>query len=75
MLKVAVLEKEHDGGQQQRMVPVKTENAIPKSKIFDCQHELKGMVLKAPVMIGDVVIKNVCGTGMNIVATRNVRAS
>ena len=55
-----------------RMVPVKTEIAIPKNKSFDCLRELKGVELKAPVMIGDVVIKNVCGTGVNIVATRNV---
>jgi len=55
-----------------RMVPVKTEIAIPKSKIFDCLHELMSVELKAPVMIGDVVIKDVCGTGVNIVASRNV---
>ena len=26
----------------------------------------------APVRIGDVVIENVCGTGVNVVATKNV---
>ena len=55
-----------------RMVPVKTENAIPKSKIADCLHSLKGIELEAPVTIGDIVVKNVCGTGVDIVATRNV---
>ena len=28
--------------------------------------------LQAPVHIGDVVISNVCGTGVNVVATRNM---
>jgi CxxC motif-containing protein len=32
-------------------------------------------VLNAPVKIGDVVVKNVCDTGVDIVATRNVSAS
>ena len=55
-----------------RMVSVKTASAIPKRKIADCLHRLKGIELEAPVKIGDIVIKNVCDTGVNIVATRNV---
>jgi CxxC motif-containing protein len=58
-----------------RRVPVKTGNAIPKSKIASCLHSLKGIELEVPVKIGDIVVKNVCGTGIDIVATRNVRAS
>ena len=58
-----------------RMVSVKTANAIPKSKIADCLHSLKGIELQAPVAIGDIVVKNVCGTGVDIVATRNVRVA
>ena len=58
-----------------RVIPVKTENAIPKSRVFDCLHELKGIELDAPVRIGDIVIKNVCDTGVDIVATRNVCTS
>jgi len=55
-----------------RMVSVKTGSAIPKSKIAGCLHSLKGIELEAPVTIGDIVVKNVCGTGIDIVATRNV---
>jgi len=55
-----------------RVVPVKTGSAIPKGKIVDCLRYLKGVELEAPVMLGDVVIKNVCGSGVDIVATRNV---
>jgi len=57
-----------------RMVSVKTERAIPKRKIADCLHSLKGLELEVPVMIGDVVVKNVCDTGVDIIATRNVCA-
>ena len=54
------------------MVSVKTSADIPKGKIFDCVKELQAIDLTAPVAIGDVVIENVCGTGVSIVATKNV---
>lgn len=54
------------------MVSVKTEKDIPKNKIFKCLQELKGVVIKAPVRIGDVIIENVADIGVNIVATKSV---
>ena len=54
------------------MVSVKTESDIPKGKIFDCVKVLKDVELTAPVKIGDVVLENVAGTGVNVIATKNV---
>jgi len=54
---------------------VKTESAIPKSKIAACLHSLKEIELEVPVKIGAIVVHNVGNTGVDIVATRNVRAS
>lgn len=54
------------------VVSVKTAADIPKDKIEDCIKVLKGIELTAPVHMGDVVAENVCGTGVNIVATANV---
>lgn len=54
------------------MVNVKTASDIPKDKIFECIEALKGVVLTAPVKIGDVVLTDVAGTGVDIVAARNV---
>ena len=54
------------------MVSVKTQNDIPKGKIFDCVKALKDVELTAPVKIGDVVVENVAGTGVNVIATKNV---
>lgn len=59
-----------DGGDE-RVIPVKTEKDIPKGKIFDIIEELKKVKLKAPVNIGDIVVKNVSGTGVDIIATKN----
>ena len=54
------------------MVSVKTESDIPKGKIFDCVKALKDVEVNAPVKIGDVIVENVAGTGVNVIATKNV---
>lgn len=55
-----------------RRCPVKTDRDVPKEKIFDIMHQLDGIVVKSPVKIGDVIIEDVCSTGANIVAARNI---
>lgn len=50
---------------------VKTKEDIPKDKIFDCVNALKNVSVKAPVKIGDVVLEDVAGTGVDIIATKN----
>lgn len=59
-------------GGESVMVSVKTKNDIPKGKIFDVVKALKDVEIPAPVKIGDVVIADVAGTGVDIVATKNV---
>ena len=54
------------------MVSVKTKEDIPKGKIFDCVKALKMVEVAAPVHIGDVILKDVAGTGVDVVATKNV---
>ena len=54
------------------MVSVKTREDIPKGKIFDVVRELKGVCLTAPVRIGDIVMENAAGTGVPVIATKNV---
>lgn len=56
------------------VVSVKTKEDIPKGKIFDCVAALKDVSVKAPVHIGDVVLADVAGTGVDIIATKNVMA-
>lgn len=55
------------------MVSVKTREAIPKQLIFDSLQTLKIVVLQAPVHIGDVVVANVCGCGVDIIATKEIQ--
>jgi CxxC motif-containing protein len=51
---------------------VKTGAPIPKEKIFECMEEISALRLNAPVKIGQVVIADVCGTGVDVVATKSV---
>ena len=60
-----------DGGKVP-MINVKTEQDIPKDKIFECIAALRGVTIKAPIHIGDIILENVADTGVNIVAAGNV---
>lgn len=53
-------------------VSCKTASDIPKGKIFDCIHDIAGVTVPAPVHIGDVVKANVAGTGVDMIATKEV---
>lgn len=59
-------------GGKAAVVPVRTATDIPRGKIFDCMDEIRNAVVAAPVEIGDVVIENVAGTGVSIVASKAV---
>lgn len=54
------------------MVSCKTKEDIPKGKIFEVTEALKEVIVPAPVHIGDILLNNVAGTGVAIVATKNV---
>ncbi len=53
-------------------LPVKTRMPIPKDKIYDVLEVLHRTMVNLPVKIGDVVITNVAGCGVDVVATANM---
>ncbi|RKD32552.1 DUF1667 domain-containing protein [Thermohalobacter berrensis] len=53
-------------------LPVKTNNPIPKEKISECMKEINKVEVNAPVEVGEVIIRNVLGTGVDVVATRDM---
>ena len=55
------------------VVSCKTAQDIPKGKIFEIVAALKGVMATAPVHIGDVLLADVAGTGVDIIATKNVQ--
>ena len=52
-----------------RPLTVKTRTAIPKGKIAEVTNLLANTTVVAPKCTGDVIIPNVCGTGIDVVAT------
>ena len=53
-------------------VSVKTRTPIPKEKIFACMACLSRLQVLAPLRMGDVLCQNVCGTGVDVIATKTV---
>jgi len=52
-----------------RPLPVKTRTAVPKGRISDITNLLANTTVIAPKRIGDIIIPDVCGTGVDVVAT------
>lgn len=57
-------------GVENDLLPVRSEKPIPKEKLFECMEVIKNTKVKLPVKCHDIVIENICGTGINIVATK-----
>ena len=52
-------------------VSVKTDKPIKKGLMFECMKVINSTVVEFPVRIGDILIKNILDTDVNIVATSN----
>jgi CxxC motif-containing protein len=52
--------------------PVKTAAAIPKGLVFEAMKCLAGIELEAPVKTGQVVLADICGTGVPVIVTRDL---
>lgn len=63
-----------EGGETDTFLPVRTASDIPKDKIFECMQCLKGVTVKAPVAVGDVIVADVAGTGVDVVSAKTVPA-
>ncbi|QZY55021.1 DUF1667 domain-containing protein [Crassaminicella profunda] len=59
------------GGLLNRL-PVKTKEAIPKEKIFECMKFIDSIEVKAPISVGDIIVKDLLGTGVDLVASRSM---
>ena len=61
-------------GAQEGLLPVRSNNPIPKEKLFECMDVIRAIEVKAPVNCYDVIVADICGTGVNIVSTKTVEA-
>lgn len=54
--------------------PVRSKTPAPKGKLFGIAEEVAKLEVDAPVKIGQVLIHGVCGTDVDIVASRDLAA-
>ena len=54
---------------------VKTSSPIPKKLIREVMHALSMLHVSVPVSVGQVIVPNILGTGVDIVATRNLKSA
>lgn len=59
------------GGMYKRL-PVITSGNIPKNMIYPVMNEINKVSVCAPIKINSVIIKNVCGLNIDIVASRSI---
>jgi len=59
-------------GTEDRMVSVRLSDRVPREMLFPILKEIAALRPAAPVRRGDVLIKNVLGTGADVISTRTV---
>ena len=59
-------------GARWAVIPVRSDKAVPKRLFPQIMKQLRRIELQAPVNMLDVVVKDIVGTGANIIATRNM---
>ena len=57
---------------QSSRLPVKTDAAIPKALIFEAMKVIDSLTVKAPVKAGQVLVKDLLGTGVQLVSCKTV---
>ncbi len=54
------------------MLSVKTSGAIPKEKMNELMAYINLVKVRAPISLGDVIVSDILGLGVNLVATKNI---
>ncbi|HBO34869.1 MAG TPA: hypothetical protein DD636_09095 [Anaerolineaceae bacterium] len=56
------------------LLPVYTKGSIPKRKILEVLEKIRDVEVMAPIKAEDVIIANVIGTGVDVIASRDMPA-
>lgn len=56
------------------LLPVRTAQPIPKHLLFDAMRELRKVTVKAPVKVGDIILEDLLGTNIPVIATRDMQS-
>ena len=54
------------------VIPVRSNIPIPKEKLFDFMAVINKNAIKAPIKMGDILVKNILGLDVHIIASRDI---
>ena len=54
------------------LIPVRSENPIPKDKLEETLKEIAKTITQAPIKMGDILIENILESESNIIASRDL---
>jgi CxxC motif-containing protein len=55
-----------------KLLPVRTIKPVPKERLMEAMHSLSKIEVKPPVKVGQVVVPDIAGTGVDLVATEEL---
>jgi CxxC motif-containing protein len=55
------------------LVSVKSSQPIPKDKVYEVLKEIKKRSIEAPIQLGEIVLKNVANTRIDVIATKSIK--
>jgi len=55
-----------------KVVPVRTDGPVPDRYKFEVVKAVNGITLASPVKMGDIIIGDIFGTGVNVIAERDM---
>ncbi|MBL8967334.1 MAG: DUF1667 domain-containing protein [Spirochaetaceae bacterium] len=62
-------------GAAERRLPVRTTGGVPLGRLVEAARALDGLVARPPLKCGDVIVNNLLGLGVDLVATDDLSAA
>lgn len=59
-------------GGDEALLPVRTADAIPLALHAQAMNLIRGLVVNAPIRMGDIVLKNLLNTNIDLIASMDI---
>lgn len=59
-------------GNDHNLLPVRSSAPVPKELLFNCMEQIRTISVSAPIKRHEVIIPNICDTGVDIVSTKDL---
>ena len=59
-------------GRDRAMLPIRSSKPLPKEKIMECMEVIRQVKVTAPITVGQVIISDILGTGIDMVSSMTI---